>query len=425
MVGALLFLVPFLVFVRVELVTTLYASTALILLLTPPVLLASRTAVIPRSVRVFAIFCLLWLVALVVSDLTGGSPWNSALRGWTRASVTLITTVTLALLIDGRANRVRLFIWGWAAGNVLLAVFSDDPVVAGNLWKWGFGMPAALIGALLACRSTAVSRGRLGWLLPIVGVGLMSFRLGARFIAGAAVTSAIAMLVMRAFDGHGRLSTKQLVGGSVVGVAVLLVVLPAYDAAARRGLLGEEALVQFERQSTGLLGVVPGARLELLGAVPAIMDAPLLGHGSSPEDRGGYYIGLIVRHAALAGYDADYYQTLLNSDKGILLIPSHSHITQGWIEAGVLGALPWFWAAYLAAQALLRGNPVRSELTPLIVLVAIVTLMDVFFSPYSGSRLVSTPFYLVLLGTPRWRFADTGASNRVLAAPTPPTGRPL
>ena len=401
-IAVILFLVPFVIFIRIDLVTALYLPTALILLLTPFVLLGRTTARIPRGVTVFATLCVLWLGALIVSDLLAGSALSDALRGWVRAGVTLVTTIVLALLVDGRADRAKIFVVGWALGSILIPLAAPDPLLQSNLWKWGFGMPLTALATLVACRPSAAARGRLVLMLPLLLVGVVSIVAGARFVAATALTAVLVMVVVPFLGGRRAPSIKQAIGLGMVGVVLIAVLVPAYGSAARGGLFGEEIQLQAEQQQ-GPLGLLPGVRSEYFGSVPAIIDSPILGRGSWPIDHGGHYTRLVVENAASAGYAALYYRAQLVSNGGVLIIPSHAHVTQGWIEAGVLGALPWLWVGYLAVRALMAGDPRQSELTPLVVWVAIVVLMDVLFSPYSATRLIYTPFFVVLLSTAAWR----------------------
>ena len=112
-------------------------------------------------------------------------------------------------------------------------------------------------------------------------------------------------------------------------------------------------------------------------SVRAIIDSPILGHGSWAKD---------PKYAKL--------QSQGLNDLGIVggnqptdpnLIPAHSYLTQSWIWAGLAGGL--YWLAVAALALWLMGNlfAFRTGLAPLIVLSTTLLLWNVAFSPYGNT----------------------------------------
>ena len=77
-------------------------------------------------------------------------------------------------------------------------------------------------------------------------------------------------------------------------------ILWAYEYAATKGFLGEEARQKYVSESSGAYGVLLGGRGDVLGALAAIHDSPILGHGSWAKDWS--YILAQQEAMALMGY---------------------------------------------------------------------------------------------------------------------------
>jgi O-antigen ligase len=152
--------------------------------------------------------------------------------------------------------------------------------------------------------------------------------------------------------------------------------------------MGSEARNKYLIQSRGQYGLLLGGRNEIYASSQAIIDSPILGHGSWAKDR--KYV-LILLELRRAGYQIE--DNILKSD----LIPTHSHFFGAWVEAGIMGALFWAWVLLLVVRIVTSLYLVRDPLVPLIVFLAINMLWDVLFSPYGHDRRIISDFSLVVL----------------------------
>jgi hypothetical protein len=164
--------------------------------------------------------------------------------------------------------------------------------------------------------------------------------------------------------------------------------LQLYEHSAQSGWLGEDARQKYEMQSSGGYGLLLGGRTEILVSSRAVLDSPVIGHGSWAKDCG--YAALYVQLKREAGYFS-------GDEDGECLIPAHSHLMGAWVEAGVLGAVFWVWVLTLPVRTLTRLYTTAERLAPLVALLAFLLIWDIFFSPFGGERHFMTPFYIVLM----------------------------
>ena len=185
-----------------------------------------------------------------------------------------------------------------------------------------------------------------------------------------------------------------------------ITILGIYGTAASQGVLGREAQQKYLHQA-GALGAILGGRPELLASTQAILDSPILGHGSWAKDPA--YAALLVERQKALGYQ------VTPEYVGADLIPTHSHLFGAWVWAGVLGAAFWFAVGAVAVWLLANLYSARVEVAPLLVFSAMLLLWDIAFSPYGSSGRITAPYALALsllgLRLMRDRAAPVGPST--------------
>jgi len=92
-------------------------------------------------------------------------------------------------------------------------------------------------------------------------------------------------------------------------------------------------------QAHGEYGLIVGGRSEILVSAQAIMDSPILGHGSWAKNE---------EYAAMLNYLRESMGYVAQGKHESGLIPTHSHIFGAWVEAGILGAVFWLWILTVA-----------------------------------------------------------------------------
>src|SRR5437660_8719552 len=101
----------------------------------------------------------------------------------------------------------------------------------------------------------------------------------------------------------------------------------------------------------------------------AIRDSPIIGHGSWAKNP--KYVAALQDELHKAGYQGS--TVPISPD----LIPTHSHLFGAWVEAGILGAVFWFWALGLVASVLPRLHRLGDARVALVAFLAISFLWDV------------------------------------------------
>jgi hypothetical protein len=333
-----------------------------------------------------------WLVSQIVTDLVMTSEFADYARGWAAILFTLTDFAAILVLVSTR-RRARLFALGLAASGVVGYVIAPNIYAASDPWKWAFAIP---IGFALA----ATLSGSIGTRMPLVPIGAfaafgaVNLLLGFRSLGGVAMITS-GYLVLNILVGRREARARLSIGTAIIGLLFCVVaafsVSQGYDAAAAGGLLGPAAQAKYVAQS-GSLGVLVGGRPEILASSQAIIDSPILGHGSWAKDF--KYVDLLTARLS----SLDYEIGAGPSDAG--LIPAHSYLLGSWVWAGFLGGLFWLAILLLVGGLLVSLYAVRLGLAPLLVYSAALLMWDIAFSPYgSSARLVSTyGIALCLLG---------------------------
>jgi len=378
---------PALSFVQVSLIGRLQLAEVLLLVLLPWLRRAPDRLGVPRW---FTFLWGAWFLSQVLTDAVVGSAFADYSRGWAAIIFTLTNFSAIAALVS-TPRRARLFGIGLAFGGVATYFVHPDQFPPGDLWKWAFAIP---IGLVLA----AVFSGRRGsqarWLsiLVFAGFGALSLRLDYRSLGAVALLTA-AYLVLNGLVGSSsgvvRPSIPRVLAGALFGLLTAWSVLTLYDTAASGGLLGPEVQTKYQQQS-GLLGVVIGGRSEGLVSTQAIIDSPLLGHGSWAKDF--KYVYLLSDRLSTLGYDEQDLAQIYQDG----LIPTHSYLLGAWVQAGVFGGIFWFVIALAAVWLLVNFYAVRSSLAPLLVFSPLLLLWAIAFSPYANAARLTAPYAIAL-----------------------------
>jgi len=392
-VDVLCFLIPSLQFVQVHLIGTLNGADVMMLLTFIGLALRRKLRLGTPLSRKFIIYCSLWLISQCVTDVVKHTVFTDYARGWSAIGLTIVSFATLYSLLYGRPKRILIYGWGLVVGSLLAYFINPTDYALDDAWKFGYSYPVTLAVILIACRKDV--RGYLPSIL-LAGIGLVHFYMAFRNAGGLCLVVAAFIAFNRYMHQKGagdyKLSFGRVALVLVVAITVVAGLSSAYQYAASSGMLGDEARVKFERQSSGELGVLVGARPELLSSIPAIIDSPLLGHGSWAKDP----IYLLREEQALAvmGYENAGYISPEELEEG--RIPAHSHIFGSWVDAGLLGGVFWGWIWLLEAKVFLKHHPFVVKLMPLFAYSAISMLWDILFSPYGGQVRITDSFYIVL-----------------------------
>jgi hypothetical protein len=159
---------------------------------------------------------------------------------------------------------------------------------------------------------------------------------------------------------------------------------------AASGFLGPDAQEKNRQQTMAGWGILIGGRPEILVSSRAVLDSPILGHGSWAKDP--KYSEMLV--------DIENEYGMRPSDEGQKfegLIPAHSHLMGSWVDAGILGALFWGYIFALILKAFLRTTTGDYSLKPLYIFLMTSYLWAILFSPFGGGDRMVESLYLVII----------------------------
>ena len=415
---ALAFLLPVLSFWEVRLLGRLMLSE-LAIVLALPCLWLNRRGPLGRRTRTTLVTGVLWLAFQIGTDVLRETPWVDYARGWAKIAVFLALLTFLATLTAGRPANLLAFGCGLYCGFGLKyfiapAGLSLAPGATG-FWKFGVGLPMTGMLVCLSCLKPlrACPPWSQGLLLLVAAALHLLF--GYRSLA--LVTFATATLLALAW----RLRCAQRRGRPSRPAAVLLIIglgimalWVAYQLALDTPYAGYSLREKHDIQSRGRFGLLLGGRSEVLIAVRAIGDSPLIGHGSWAKNRS--YALMEVSQYGVERAEPD-------PDLGYL-IPTHSHLLGAWVEAGVMGALFWARLLCLAFLCLTRLPKNADHLLPLAGFACLDLLWAIPFSPFSFSERLFRAFEVTVMLTQLHKPA-LALPGRLVSSPGRPRVRPV
>jgi O-antigen ligase len=160
-----------------------------------------------------------------------------------------------------------------------------------------------------------------------------------------------------------------------------------YSHYAELGAFGEYAQRKLEAQS-GEGGLLLGGRSEILASGQAILDSPLLGHGSWARDP--TYAAILADRRAALGYKR--FQGGRKDD----LIPTHSYVFGSWVEAGIAGGVFWLFMLGFTIHAILSASGTE-PLLPLFAFAGLMLTWDILFSPLGTPTRFVAPFFMAAM----------------------------
>lgn len=370
--------------VRVNAVGELYLGE-LVLLAALIFALSSGFRSVPRWIKLCLLLFVLWFVGQVITDVAMGTPASDYLRGWAKIGFSCVALLSLYGLVRTRFD-VRLTAYSLSFGLIFNALLYGPTDAQADIWKFGIGLPAALLVANLAGGARMAHHS-----VAILALGAAcQMLLGFRSMAGIMALSAVVVAASNQLSAtaNQRRKTVQRIAvlASITAGAILF--LGLYGVMAEQGYLGAEAEAKYRMQERGVVGLFVSGRSEFYASTQAIMDSPIIGHGSWAKDTKYSYLLLDL---VSRGYSVDvrYLQTGL--------IPAHSYLLGSWVEAGIAAVPFWLFALYSAVRGMTRMPILPMSARPIAAFGAAYLLWSILFSPFAGVTRVLVPFIIVVL----------------------------
>lgn len=415
----LCFAIPVLIAVEVPGMGTIYLAELCLIGLLPILLVMRGKALLTGPLGLILTLGLVYFSAQVITDVLRETPFGDYARGWSRILFMLCSFVSCYLLTAGDRTRIIIYACGLVTGSTIY-LLAHNPLSSIG-WKFGFAGPSTTL-LLLSFMLLPLLRSPRSLVGPMIMIALGAFSafMDFRSWGGVLMVSAAFLSVPAILRLFG-LRPKPLSYGRMILIGFLLLgtafaALKLYGAAAESGLLGEKSRQKYETQSAlGDVGILLGGRNESLVTVQAIMDSPLIGHGSWAKDR--YYAEL----RQLMLYKLGFANRFIEPEDD--LIPTHSHLLGAWVEAGLGGAIFWFGILCMIFAALRKLYASDNHMRPYLVFLMFLFIWDILFSPFGAQRRLTNGYLLVAmlyalrLGEVAWH----GRSSAAAAAPRPMT----
>lgn len=380
--GLLACFLPCLMFYEIDLGGRLFLSEILLIALLP-FLVAMRGRLLAEKLpRQLLMLGALWLISQIITDQIRGTPFSDWSRGWAKIALIQVNFVSIYLLLNGSRFRYLAFAAGIALGQVLGYLYNPNEFAFDYPWKFGYGTAVTLLVILWASGLRMVGRGFSA--SAMLAMGAVNFYMGFRSLGLVCLLGGCLLLLLRSRSASAisPAKTALLAGVAIIGIVNF------YEYGASENYFGEAELQKYRMQSAGSMGVLIGARSEILASAKAVADSPIIGHGSWAKDP--KYALMMADELEQLGYVA---QGVVDSD----LIPSHSYFMGAWVEAGVVGAAFWLFGLLIIVRVLRGMGRVDILLAPLVVFEALLFLWNIPFSPFGAEARLYAAYDFALL----------------------------
>jgi hypothetical protein len=380
--------IPMLTFIEVKLVGRLFLFEILLLCMLPFLLMTRGRLLFAPLPKKLILLGLAWLLSQIVTDVIRATPFEDWSRGWSKIVFLLLNFSALYLYLNGKEKRFFMFAAGIALGQILAYFFNPNIFAEGHPWKFGYGTAITFLVVLVSQIKAFEGRKLLSSAI-ILGLGALNFYLGFRSLGLICLLVGLFILVKQS----NKLPVKKIKRSKVamlilLGCFTIYGIVAIYGYGANNGWLGDVESEKYLIQSSGDLGILVGGRTEILASSQAIIDSPIIGHGSWAKNQG--YADLLSYALRQQGYSN-------SGESESDLIPTHSYIIGAWVESGIVGAIFWLWALVLTARALFTTYYAHTAMAPLIAFVAFNLLWNIPFSPFGAEARLHVAYYLSLM----------------------------
>ena len=387
----LAFLIGATITYNLRLVGDLPVAEAILFFLLPFLLAFHPRRASSPLLKMVYLFLGLWLFGQVMSDIYHETRAVNWMRGDAEIIFFAIDIACLAVLLVGNDLRKVLFLSGFAAGSFASTTYHLG--VLNEPWKFGYAMPTILTVLIISShfygRQKFITSGLL-----LAGIIVVNLVLNYRspvlilLIVVALVFPVVPERIggMRILPRPGNAMRIVVLAGFVMGAAWLSQTLVVYVTAS--GFLSEEAKEKNEEQAKGG-NLLLGGRSEVLVSSRAVMESPIVGHGSWATDR--RYTEMLFDLRAERGESQEPVENWAGD------IPAHSHLMGAWVWAGILGAVFWFYILWLTIKAIVRASVLRQPTAPLYLWILGNFFWDILFSPFGNWQRIYGGIAIILI----------------------------
>lgn len=334
----------------------------------------TRASYYVRPVRWLILAFLIMSAGLIISGTRFGVGADKFVQVGANYTILVLSIVVIAGMIRASSGKcIPYLLSGAACGQLIGFAVSPTASALVDPWKFSIGWTVTVLVMLAAQRFRHVSSGTLLSVIAVV------FLIGANFMAGSRSTAIlVAVCAFFYFRQRTSRSGRSNLGLIVLGIVGLLLSTMLYEYTADQGFWGPEVKEKLRAQS-GSLGILFGARKELVLLLNSWLASPVLGWGPAAA------VPIDVRASTYSWYAANGYE-INYSDYlrlfGVQVVPLHSVLLGSLVQAGVFALCICGVLAYGVYTAVKAGLRVRDMAT---LFVALSGGVHVFTSPLGDS----------------------------------------
>jgi len=376
------FVVPLLQVVELKMGGSLLGADLVLIAVLPIALMRHSDRLKQKPIPLVLMLGLFWFAEQVVTDVVRESAPEDYVRGWMKIAFLLANFIVVWTVICVRRRRFLLYGLGLVIGTMVSLYLhpTDDAII--SPWKFGVAVPMTMLIALIA--GIFKNFRIFGVLVPLSALAILHVYKDCRILAVIALLSAIYSIFLMSQD-------RQELGGLRRALLVFLVVAAIggfasiYNYYAREGAFGKYAQEKTEAQSAGEGGALLGGRREILASSQAIIDSPILGHGSWARDP--KYSALLQQRSDDLGYKR------FQGGKLDDLIPTHSYVFGSWVDSGIAGGIFWLYVLIFTIYTTFNASG-KEPLLPFFAFAGLMLTWDTLFSPLGTPTRFVAPFFV-------------------------------
>lgn len=364
-----------------------------------PLLVVKGRRALRSDLRLVFILMGGWLLNQILTDIYRKTPFQDWTRGDAAIVFFALDLAFAAMLLSQNTKRRILFLVGIAVGALLQVKLQPNDMSIQYPWKFGYSTSVNLSAVLLACYFYNRRRYMLV-VLVLGGISAVNLLLNYRSpVLLLMLTIVLVVPVIPEQIGQWRVlppagSKRRLMVLAFLAVMASLAAGGILKIISSAGYLGEEARQKNEMQAHVRGGLLLGGRPEIVASSRAVLDSPILGHGSWAKDY--KYTELIYDEMYERGLDlGEDVDSIEEETEG--LIPTHSHLMGAWVWAGILGGVFWAYLFWIVAKAALQLTLKPSSFAPIHIYLLLSMLWDVLFSPFGTSRRIIEAVVIVIV----------------------------
>ena len=377
--GLLSFLCGLPSFYTINLMGELYATEAILPVLTIILLLSGKEKRIFKE-KIFWAFVfstVVMIIGYIISDLIAGTSQFNYLRAWGRNAVLFSDIVSLSILVSSDKRYLWWYVFGLALGSLVYLHLTGVSFTGPN-WKLAYSQPIFILGLI----STYFIPNKLSIILIIV-IGVFSFYMDSRSF------SIICILVGGVlWVRQGNTETYQIAKAKGLAKIILAGCIGIYLVISIMALTQEDFGARRDMSSIGRAAAL---RIGLI----AIMDSPIIGYGSWGEGTKKYATMLFKET------ESDMRELgARNLHQGKTFL-AHSQVVQSWMEGGILAAQLFIYYGYkiLAALKIILLKRRLDYMTGFYSYFLISAFWGLFMNPYAGIHRLGIAFSIAIICT--------------------------